>query len=167
MWGGAAGRESLGREGTRQMGWFQLKWLSLTSLGALEHELYARGCPVKWVKVAHSCPTLCDPMDYTVHGILQTRILEWVAFPFSRDLPKPGIEPRSPSLQADSLPAEPQGSPGMLEWVAYPFSSGSSQSRNWTGVPSITGGFFTVWATGKLRNTGVCSLSLLQWIFPI
>ena len=34
-------------------------------------------------KVAHSCLTLCDPMDYTVHGILQTRILEWVAFPFS------------------------------------------------------------------------------------
>ena len=50
-------------------------------------------------------------MDYTVHGILQARILEWVAFPFSRDLPNPGIEPRSPALQADSLPAEPQGKP--------------------------------------------------------
>ena len=36
------------------------------------------------VKVAQSCPTLCYPTDYTVHGILQTRILEWVAFPFSR-----------------------------------------------------------------------------------
>ena len=36
------------------------------------------------VKVAQSCPTPCDPMDYTVHGILQARILEWVAFPFSR-----------------------------------------------------------------------------------
>ena len=36
------------------------------------------------VKVAQSCPTLCNPMDYTVHGILQARILEWVAFPFSR-----------------------------------------------------------------------------------
>ena len=35
------------------------------------------------VKVAQSCPTLCDPMDYTVHGILQARILEWVAYPFS------------------------------------------------------------------------------------
>ena len=32
------------------------------------------------VKVAQSCPTLCDPMDYTVHGILQARILEWIAF---------------------------------------------------------------------------------------
>ena len=35
------------------------------------------------VKVAQSCPTLCDPVNYTVHGILQARILEWVAFPFS------------------------------------------------------------------------------------
>ena len=36
------------------------------------------------VKVAQSCPILCYPMDYTVPGILQARILEWVAFPFSR-----------------------------------------------------------------------------------
>ena len=36
------------------------------------------------MKVAQSCLTLCDPMDYTVHGILQARILEWVAIPFSR-----------------------------------------------------------------------------------
>ena len=34
--------------------------------------------------VAQSCPTLCEPMDYIVHGILQARILEWVVFPFSR-----------------------------------------------------------------------------------
>ena len=37
----------------------------------------------RWVKVAQLCPTLCDPMGYTVHGILQARILEWVAYPFS------------------------------------------------------------------------------------
>ena len=36
------------------------------------------------VKVAQSCPTLCEPMDYIVHGILQARILEWVTFPLSR-----------------------------------------------------------------------------------
>ena len=35
------------------------------------------------VKVAQLCTTFCDLMDYTVHGILQARILEWVAFPFS------------------------------------------------------------------------------------
>ena len=36
------------------------------------------------LKVAQLCPTLCDPKDYTVHGILQARMLEWVAFSFSR-----------------------------------------------------------------------------------
>ena len=41
------------------------------------------------VKVAQSCLTFCDPMDYTVHGILQARILEWVAFPFSRESSHP------------------------------------------------------------------------------
>ena len=59
------------------------------------------------VKATQSCPTLCDPMAYTVHGILQARILEWVAFPFSRG----SSQPRSPTLQADSLPAEPPGIP--------------------------------------------------------
>ena len=63
------------------------------------------------VEVTQSCLILCDSMDFTVHGILQARILEWVAFPFSRDLPNPGTESRSPILQADSLPAEPQGKP--------------------------------------------------------
>ena len=41
------------------------------------------------VKAPQSCPTLCKPMDYTVHGILQARILEWVAFPFSRASSQP------------------------------------------------------------------------------
>ena len=54
------------------------------------------------------CPTVCDPMDYTVHGILQARNLKRGAFPFSRGYSQPGIEPRSPALQADSIPAEPQ-----------------------------------------------------------
>ena len=41
------------------------------------------------VKVTQSCPTLCNPMDYALHGILQARILEWVAFPFSRGSSQP------------------------------------------------------------------------------
>ena len=48
-------------------------------------------------------------MNYTVHGILQARILEWVAFPSPGDLPNPGIKPGSPALQADSLPTELSG----------------------------------------------------------
>ena len=77
------------------------------------------------VKVAQLCPTLCDPMGYTVRGILQARILEWVVFPFSRS---------------------------------------SSQCRDRTQVSHIADGFFTSWATGKPKNTGVGTLSLLQWI---
>ena len=50
-------------------------------------------------------------MDYTVHGILQARILEQIAFPFSRDLPNPGIKARSPALQVDSLLTELSGKP--------------------------------------------------------
>ena len=81
--------------------------------------------------ISESCSVvcLCNPRDYTVHGIVQARILEWVAsFPSPEDLPNPGIKPRSHTLQADSLPAE---------------------------------------SPGKPKNTGVGSLSLLQWIFPI
>ena len=78
------------------------------------------------VKVAYLCLTLCNPMDYTVLGILWARIQEWVPFPSPGHLPNPRIEPRPPTLQADSLPAEPQGKP---------------------------------------KNTGVGSLSLLQWVF--
>ena len=46
------------------------------------------------MKVTQLCPTLWDPMDYTVHGILQARILEWIAFPSPGYLPNPRIEPR-------------------------------------------------------------------------
>ena len=66
------------------------------------------------VLVVQLCLTLCDPTDYSppdssVLGILQARILEWVAIPFSRGSSQPGIKPKSPTLQADSLPSEPQG----------------------------------------------------------
>ena len=50
-------------------------------------------------------------MDFTVPGTFQARILEWIAFPSPGDIPNPGTEARSPALQADSLPAEPQGKP--------------------------------------------------------
>ena len=63
------------------------------------------------VLVVQLYSTLCDPIDYSlpgssVHGILQTRMLQWAAIPFSRGSSHPGIKPRSPSLQADSLPSK-------------------------------------------------------------
>ena len=63
------------------------------------------------VKVAQPCLTFCDPMENAMHGILQARILEWAAFPFSRGSSQPRDRTRSPALQVDSLPAEPQGKP--------------------------------------------------------
>ena len=71
------------------------------------------------------CLTLCDPMDCSlpgssVHGILQARVLECVAIPFSSYLPDPVIEPRSPALQAESLPTEPPGRPIVVSmYVGY------------------------------------------------
>ena len=64
------------------------------------------------VIVAQSCLTLCDPMDcspqgFSVQGILQARILDWLSFPSPGDLPCLGTEPGSSILQADSLSSEP------------------------------------------------------------
>ena len=74
--------------------------------------LYVCGC----VLVVQSCPTLCYQMDSSlsgssVYGILQERILEWVAMPSYRGSPYPGTEPRSPTLLVRTLPEEPPGKP--------------------------------------------------------
>ena len=59
------------------------------------------------MKVSQSCLTLYDPMDCTVHGILQARILGWVAFPFSKGSSQLRDQTKSSILQENSLPAEP------------------------------------------------------------
>ena len=64
------------------------------------------------VKVSQSCPILWDPMDYTVHGILQARILEWIAFPFSR-----GSSQLRDQSQVSHIAAEPQGKPHEMTWI--------------------------------------------------
>ena len=80
----------------------------------------------KWMNVTQSCPTLCDPMDYTVHGILQARILEWVALPLLQGFfPTQGSNPGLPHCRRIFLPAEPQGKPkntgvgslSLLQWI--------------------------------------------------
>ena len=126
--------------------------------------------------VAQSRPTLCDPIDCSqpgssIHGENAPCIpLIWVentqpTSVFSRqeywnrlpclppgDLPNPGIELRSPTLQMDSLLSEPPRKPRILEWVAYPFSRGSSQPQNWTGISCIAREFFTNWAIRETQN---------------
>ena len=67
-------------------------------------------------KLLQSCVSLYDPMDRSppgssVHGLLQARILEWFPIPFPGDLPDPGIELGSLTLQANSLLSEPPGKP--------------------------------------------------------
>ena len=88
-----------------------------------------------------------DPMDYTFHGILQARILECVAFPFSRG----SSQPRSPTLQADSLPPKPSGKPkntgvGSLALVQRIFLTQGSNR-----ISCVAGRFFTNWATREAQ----------------
>ena len=91
------------------------------------------------VKVTQLCPTLCNSMDYTIHGILQARKLGWVAFPLSRWSSQSRNQTQVSTMQADSLPAEPLEKP---KNTGVFFSSGSSWPRNWTRVSCIAGGFF-------------------------
>ena len=85
-------------------------------------------CHWSEVKVAQSCPTLCNHMDYTVQGILQARILEKpLPLPSPGGLANPEIKPRSPALQVDSLAAEPPGKPkntvvgslSLFQWILW------------------------------------------------
>ena len=76
--------------------------------------------------VPQSHPTLCNPMVYTVHGILQATILEWVAFPFLQGFfPIQGLNPGLPHCGRILYQLSHKGSPRILEWIAYPFSSRS------------------------------------------
>ena len=131
--------------------------------------------------VTKSCTTLVTPWTVAHQTPLSmgfSRQEYWIGLPFPSpgDLPDPGIEPRSPALQAYSLPTELWGKPKVkwkllscvplfsapwtvvhgilqariLEWVTFPFSRGSSQPRDSTQVSCIAGGFFTSWATKEI-----------------
>ena len=91
------------------------------------------------VKVAQSCPILCDPR------ILQARILEWVASHslLQEFFPTQGWNLGLPHCRRILYQLSHQGSQRILEWVAYPFCSRSSQSRSPAEVFCIADGFFT------------------------
>ena len=79
------------------------------------------------MKIAQLCSTLCDPMVYKVHGILQAGILERVAFPLLQGIfPTQGLNPGLLHCRLILNQLSHKGNPRILEWVAYPFSSGSS-----------------------------------------
>ena len=97
-------------------------------------------------------------------GILQARILVWVAMPS----PWRSSLPRDPTqvfcMQVYSLLSETPGNSTILEWAAYPFSRGSSQPRNWTGVSCIAGRFLTIWATREaLRSLDLKENNTYHW----
>ena len=75
---------------------------------------YTKGHLNKWKsEVAQSYPALCDPGGCSLpgcsdYGILQARVLDWVAISFSRGSSQPRVEPRSPALEADALTSEPR-----------------------------------------------------------
>ena len=101
--------------------------------------------------VAQSCATLCDPMDcsppgFSVRGILQARILEWVAIPSSRGSSQTGDRMQVSHVAGGFFTSWATREAQEYWWVACPFSRGSSQPRNWTRVSCIAGGFFTNWA---------------------
>ena len=105
----------------------------------------------KWKLLSH-VRLFETPMEYTVHGILQARILELVAFPFSRGSSHPRSWTQVFRIVGGFFSAEPQGSPRILGWVAYPLSSGSSQPRDWTGVSCIAGGFLPTEPSGNPKE---------------
>ena len=95
--------------------------------------LYILDISLWWVKVAQLCPTLCDPMNPTVHGILQARILEWVAFPISRGSSQPRDRTQVSCIAGRFFTSwATREAQELLEWVAYPFSCVSSWPRNRT-----------------------------------
>ena len=105
------------------------------------------------MKIAQSHPTFWDPLDYTVHSILQARILELVAFLFSRRSSQPRDRTQVSLIAGGFFSSLATGeAQEPLEWVAYPFSSGSSWPRNQTEISCIAGRFFTNWAIRKARG---------------
>ena len=121
------------------------------------------------VKVAQLCLTLCDPMDCTVCGILQARILEWVVFPSPEDLPNPGIEPKSPALRRGSLPAEPQGKPeiSLRNFHYNPLTLLAQQVKNLPAVQETKE--MRVWSLNQedpLEEEMAAHSSILAWKIP-
>ena len=89
--------------------------MSIAALFTIAKTWEPSKCPSagEWMKKDQSCPTVGDPMDCSlsgssVHGVFQ-ECWSGLPFPSPGDLPDPGIEPGSPTLQADTLPSEPPG----------------------------------------------------------
>ena len=94
------------------------------------------------VKVAQSCPNLCNPMDRTAQGILQATGVGSLSL-LQGIFPTQGLNPDLPHGRWILYQLSHKGSSGILEWVVYPFSNGSLQPKNPVGISCIAGRFFT------------------------
>ena len=128
---------------------FSLVWFFLSGLGESFFFPFKANWEKVKVKVAQSCLTCCNPMDYTVHGILQARILEWAAFPFFRLGSQPRDQTQTVHCRLILYQLSHKGSPRTLEWVAYPFSSRSSPPSNWTWSPALQADSLPTELSGK------------------
>ena len=106
------------------------------------------------VKVAQLCLTLFDPMDYTVHGILQERILEWVAYPFSRGFSQPRNQTRVSCIAGRFL----------TSWATREVQK-YSECYSVVSSSLQLHGLYRPWNCPG-QNTGVDNRSLLWGIFP-
>ena len=112
-------------------------------------------------------PLDCSPPGSSVHGILQARILEWVAVPSSRGSSQPRNWTQVSWIAGRFFTSwATKGSPRILQWVAYPFSRGSSWPRNRTRSPTLHVDSLPAEPSGKPTNTGAGCPALLQGIFP-
>ena len=98
------------------------------------------------VKVTQLCQTLCDSMDYTVHGILQARVLEWVTFLISRGSSQPRDRTQVSCIAGRFFTSWTTREPKNTGMGSLSLSSRSSPARNWTRVSCFAGRFFTNWA---------------------
>ena len=123
------------------------------------------------MKVTQLCPALCDPLDYTVHGISQTAIVEWAAVSYSSPflLVKESEVSQSCLTLCDPMDCSLPGfsvhgifQARVLEWVAISFSKGSSQPRDQTQVSRIAGRHCTIWATSEGPNSKLKQLQLID-----
>ena len=89
----------------------------------------------------------CSPPGSSVHGDSPGKNMEWVPMPSSRDLPNPGIEPRSLTLKADSFLSEPPEKPKNTGVGSLSLLQGISWPRNQARVSWIEGRSFSSWTT--------------------
>ena len=103
--------------------------------------------------VTQSYPTLCDPMDCSPPGssVLGDSLGKNIGVG-CHALPNPRIKPRSPTLQADSLPTELRGNPKNTGLGSLSLLQGTFPTQESTGVSCIAGGFFTSRATREAQE---------------